>query len=319
MNIILLLCHLSFAIWYWNERMMTLFYYNLFSIALFTFGFILIRRNQIKLFAFLNYAEITVFMTLNTLMLGWDYGFEFYAFGLLVSSFMVQVQLSDDRRVKSGTVIYAVLIAVNFLVMRLWLYEHDPVYPILPVHRTMYFMNAVLVLSMLISFTMQMLRTSRELEMELSYVAEHDALTDLPNRRKVTQEIYSVKPSWIAIMDLDWFKSINDRFGHRAGDEVLKTTAQILQDFSTETGASVGRFGGEEFILYGKKEMDSARQLDHLRQIISAQRIPFDQSTLSFTVTFGLCSEGNTTESMLHTADERLYQGKVNGRTQLVC
>ena len=317
-NTILLLCHIGFAVWYWREDMRILFNYNLISLAVFLLGFILIRRDRIPLMTTLNYIEITTFMVLNTLMLGWNYGFEFYAVGLLVSAFLVQVQLSEDRTVHPTTIVYAVFIAIGFLAVRIWLYHHDPVYPPLPIADKMYLFNAALVFSMLISFTNAMLRTSSDIEKGLFHEARHDELTQLPNRREIHERLSAEKPGWIAILDLDHFKRINDRYGHAAGDETLRTAASILQAFAQEKGCSVGRYGGEEFLLYGKAAPDVPEMLEELRGRLCAARVRSGNREISITVTIGVCEEADTTHEMLHLADKRLYRGKWHGRNQVV-
>lgn len=317
--VILLTCHLCFALWYWMEGMDILFRYNFISIAVFLSDFLFIKQEKYVSMCILNFAEITVFMTLNTILLGWEYGFQYYTFGLLVSAFLVQMQVSKDRRIKRPIVLYAILVAADFILMRIWVMHHDAFYPHLPIAGNMYIVNAALVLSMLISFTLTMLRTTGALEDELIFVAGHDMLTKLPNRRTVETDIMERTPGWLAIMDLDLFKSINDQFGHSAGDEALRTVGKLLADFTRQTGASAGRYGGEEFILYGDGEPDEVRtSLESLRERISRTPVQFEDCNISITATFGAAQQGESASRMLHIADERLYKGKSGGRNRVV-
>jgi diguanylate cyclase (GGDEF)-like protein len=108
-------------------------------------------------------------------------------------------------------------------------------------------------------------------------LAETDLLTGVANRRKAVQVIQYLlrlamrqgKPVSIAVLDLDHFKQVNDRYGHAAGDEVLRRVgATLLGGFRSED--MVSRWGGEEFVLglYGMGETDGIRRLGDLLQTV---------------------------------------------------
>ncbi len=124
----------------------------------------------------------------------------------------------------------------------------------------------------------------------------------------------------VALIDLDWFKKINDRYGHPTGDEVLRTFAITM--FANIRGIDkFGRYGGEEFLLILPETSDIAaeRTLDRLRLIVA----DLDWSTISHgmtvTISAGVVTlqPNDTADSILARADIALYQAKDNGRNRI--
>ncbi len=161
-------------------------------------------------------------------------------------------------------------------------------------------------------------------------LAEIDELTGALNRRSIMRKLEDevvrarrlTHPCSIALIDLDWFKRINDAFGHPAGDEVLRT-------FCISAFANIreidffGRYGGEEFLLVLPETPhdDAARMLNRLRVIIQ----DLDWSALSPGVALSI-SAGVATlmpneapDSLLMRADAALYAAKRNGRNRIAC
>ena len=166
----------------------------------------------------------------------------------------------------------------------------------------------------------------------LNQLALTDPLTGLPNRRHLDNfgdiakrlSIETGKPLRVAIMDLDYFKTVNDTLGHDVGDVVLNQLANLLsaECIDTPTEARlVGRVGGEEFsmISYGEREQEFGQRLQRLRQTIAALEIPELQSK-HITVSIGWADVGPTgsVSGAFRRADQALYQAKESGRNQVV-
>ncbi len=124
-----------------------------------------------------------------------------------------------------------------------------------------------------------------------------------------------------AMLDIDFFKKVNDNYGHDVGDLVLRSLGKILSASFRDTDI-VARFGGEEFcVLAVDLDANSALKLfEKLREKVAAATITSSKGeTLSVTVSIGVCVQlAESLEEMIKTADERLYKAKDNGRNQVI-
>ena len=123
------------------------------------------------------------------------------------------------------------------------------------------------------------------------------------------------------MLDLDYFKSINDRFGHRAGDDVLRAIAALMTR-GLRGQDQVGRYGGEEFaIMLPETPIDCARDvLDRTRQGIADLRFEFGGQKVGITVSVGVVAtlKNESVEAALGRADKALYRAKGAGRNRVV-
>jgi diguanylate cyclase (GGDEF)-like protein len=160
-------------------------------------------------------------------------------------------------------------------------------------------------------------------------LAQLDELTGALNRRFVMKELddellralRSSQPCSVALIDLDWFKKINDTFGHPAGDEALRTFAITI--FANIRGIDkFGRYGGEEFLLVLPEtpQTTAIRTLDRLRDIVAGLDWAAISPNMTVTMSAGLTSirANDTTDTILNRADRALYQAKESGRNRIV-
>lgn len=155
-----------------------------------------------------------------------------------------------------------------------------------------------------------------------------DPLTGLTNRRgfyeyydEWKQEGDKDQPTSLIMCDIDFFKKVNDTYGHNAGDAVLQTVAGILQQNVTSADEAV-RWGGEEFILaLPGKDRDQARLLaEHIRESVERTQIDFEQWNIRITMSFGVyqMDAEQSMDANVKQADERLYQAKTTGRNRVI-
>ena len=167
----------------------------------------------------------------------------------------------------------------------------------------------------------------RKREQMIQQISVLDPLTGIYNRRRIGENIDLLKqqqsPFAIVLLDLDYFKSVNDQYGHDIGDAVLKQVAKILTENIHEQDV-VGRFGGEEFIiLMSNGALENAMSLaERCRQAIEKEKIRLDhQQTIKVTASFGVAVSTNpfltTKEELIRQADQALYLAKNNGRNQV--
>lgn len=162
-------------------------------------------------------------------------------------------------------------------------------------------------------------------------LAIRDSLTGLFLRRhlmerltaEISRHLRSDEELSFLMIDLDHFKKYNDKFGHTAGDIVLKTIAMILTDMFTEPGQIVCRYGGEEFcVLLPDCSKRKAGQLaEDVRKRIEAQTIILRREKTHITVSIGVAAfprDSHTKEDLVQKADAALYEAKASGRNQVV-
>jgi diguanylate cyclase (GGDEF)-like protein len=151
-----------------------------------------------------------------------------------------------------------------------------------------------------------------------------DPLTGLYNRRALENALAETQKAGsayaLAVLDVDHFKRINDRFSHLAGDEVLRQIARILSGL-TRKGEFLARFGGEEFVLLmpGMGSVEAVVLCERLRSAIEAWNWGEQTPELQVTISIGIASTTGTDDptAILAAADARLYQAKANGRNRV--
>ena len=179
--------------------------------------------------------------------------------------------------------------------------------------------------------TMRRLRAElEEKNRELARLASTDTLTELPNRRSFDHTLerelrgakrYSDAVS-LVLLDLDEFKSVNDRFGHGVGDEVLKEIGVRLRD-ACRAGDQVARIGGEEFALTLTRtdEYGAKAAAERTRLLVSETPFATSAGQLAITASLGIACAGGAigyeARDLFKAADEALYQSKGEGRNRV--
>jgi diguanylate cyclase (GGDEF)-like protein len=170
-------------------------------------------------------------------------------------------------------------------------------------------------------------KLARSME-QVQELATHDELTKALNRRALMARLEQEKARVardggilsIALLDLDHFKAVNDRFGHAAGDRVLQGISAIVRGTMRETDV-FGRYGGEEFmmILPGTSPEAARAALERVRSAIEQSRWPEIDAELRVNVSAGLSAYrlGEITEQALSRADAALYEAKRKGRNRV--
>lgn len=169
----------------------------------------------------------------------------------------------------------------------------------------------------------------RESNEKLAHMASHDTLTGVFNARAyydacnrlISGAERSGETFSVLFVDLDHFKSINDTYGHAAGDQVLRTVAQALAE-SIRQSDVLGRIGGEEFSIF-LPATDSTAALEvaeKLRQSVASLAIPLNDRSLRITASVGVAGRGSERLSMIEIqqrADQAMYAAKAGGRNRV--
>lgn len=167
----------------------------------------------------------------------------------------------------------------------------------------------------------------------LARQALHDPLTDLANRRRFDEWVRVARsqarrlglPLCVLSFDLDFFKRVNDTYGHDGGDAVLKHVAHLLRSFLRE-GDIAARFGGEEFVAaLAHTSLEGATETaERIRARIAAEPVKFKGQTIAITTSVGVAqitsdelAASDSMDAALARVDQALYQAKKNGRNQV--
>ena len=292
--------------------------------------------------ALIIYAVVTIIWMMRFVMQwGWECSIQHFVFVLLLLVF-VGTYASDTVKLFLSfgvlairTVLYAW--HVNVPPMEELPYTISLLFQIINILTI--FTSMVVILSI---FTKDKMATEAKLSQynkKLKVMSEHDPLTKLPNRRSVISGTISnimrgVCPTGvcIAIGDIDFFKQVNDTYGHEAGDEVLKQLAVLCSDYMSTHGIAA-RWGGEEFLfVFNNENLDEAGM--HANELLSKIRnmtVKWNDVEIKVTMTIGVADvntfvTGSVTEGEIDdrineavsAADKKLYMGKSGGRNTVV-
>jgi diguanylate cyclase (GGDEF)-like protein/PAS domain S-box-containing protein len=168
------------------------------------------------------------------------------------------------------------------------------------------------------------------LQDELRELSTHDPLTGLYNRRyleaALARELIAarrhVHPVSVVLADLDHFKQINDRYGHLGGDAVLRFFGNLMKQHARGSDIFC-RYGGEEFLLVMPNTMQvtAVERAEQLRRAIGAVAVPFAQSLIEVTASFGVATfpgDGASDDELVGAADRALYAAKAAGRNRVI-
>lgn len=260
---------------------------------------------------------------------GWDIGVQHFLFVLVIFYYLS----SNDRK------IYKIMYAVLLCALRLFLYRycnmHAPTYALGDNFRVAFqTVNTIVIFLDISIIALVFSMGSQEMEQKLvdynkklKKLASVDELTGLYNRRNMMERLEGMENQKIAqicsvaIGDIDFFKKVNDVYGHECGDLMLQEMAALMNGFMQGKGC-VARWGGEEFLLLfeGLNGDEAHTQLFHLLKQIRALSVMYGGQEVKATMTFGLTEyiDGQKINAVIKEADDKLYQGKASGRNRVV-
>lgn len=331
------LLHLLFFVIFFIKGVTILTVFNFFSVILYIYVFIYGLKKHFFLSTMVVFLEIIVHSILCSILIGWVGGFYVYPLCLLPVVYFVSINIA--KKYIYGH-LSAFIIIFNYQISNFYSNTIIPPYKdaFLSLDKVLYHINTIsasIVLIILIySFLYEMRYIQEDLEKKneiLKNIASLDALTGLNNRRsmeeKFIQELDNFNKTkegfFLAIGDIDNFKKINDTYGHKCGDIILKGIANILIKNAERFNMHTCRWGGEEFLILIKTcDINLAtsicnRILDEIRNY----KIEYEGAILSATMTIG-CSyfdeTSKTIDDVLKLADENLYKGKSGSKNCII-
>jgi diguanylate cyclase (GGDEF)-like protein len=286
------------------------------------------RARRCLLYLIISATIITGFLTV---VFGWRASFQNFIY---INFLILWYDPTSDRRVK---IISSVIMGISMcLISYLTPFGSTILTPNTLPHFVIVYANIIL-FSLCLSivayyFCNHYIETEHKLRMynhKLKAMSETDPLTGLVNRRYVQEQMEElIKESrkekylfCIGIGDIDYFKNINDTYGHDAGDFILSELAKCFTEYTRDKGI-VSRWGGEEFLfVLPRLNGDEALAfLDELRHMVKKKDFVFGGKTIKVTMTFGVeeFSEHTGVEKTIAEADKKLYIGKQSGRDRVV-
>jgi diguanylate cyclase len=298
---------------------------NLASIAIYASCAALARRNLNRWISWLVLIELLGHAVIATRAVGPASGFQYYAW-LIIPLAAISTRNNHARKIFIVT-----LASITGLAMDYWLQGVPPLTTLSTTTITLlHTFNLAAYFTIMAVLAFFYAQTVAEAERGLHKNATTDVLTGLRNRRRLLElargELARARrsggPVSIIMTDIDLFKSINDRYGHPTGDQVIVSIAQCLQQ-CVRVQDHTARWGGEEFVIVlpGIDIQGAYAAAERMRQRIEQLRVPTDTQSLRCTASFGVSEwkhgRGETFEQCLDKADAALYCAKQMGRNRV--
>jgi diguanylate cyclase (GGDEF)-like protein len=325
--------HFLLELLYIRVGCMPMVYINIGSILTYVLCAVLVSKGHNLLTVWIIELEISAHVILACVFMGFACGYQLWLFGMFSSIFLPFFIPNLSRKSKAQLGISAVLIVMGFEGL-VFMEQHG----LLPtdyrvddqIAKVLYYINAAMGFGTIMIYTSIYNQSMGIKNKELQYVADHDGLTGIFNRQKIRSileaEVARVQEDpdgklAVAILDVDFFKKINDTYGHHAGDCVLKGVTGLFEQYRKD-GVAYGRWGGEEFLLISieASSLDEFKaQLENLRQNVEKTGFTIDGKNINVTVSIGASyyEDGLTMDKLLQQADDRLYLAKESGRNRV--
>ena len=302
--------------------------FNMFSIPFYVATLFVVNKKMFRFFVLTVYLEVVAHMSAAVYFTGWESGFQNTLIGINIILFYTEYVGRYLKHPYFKATPISLIGMIAYLVSCVVSHYHTAPYP-LPSDVTfmLQFMWGVIVFVITIFFLYTFVKLTAGSDELLSREVGHDKLTGMPNRYYMSDYLdrLSAEPGleghWIAMVDIDDFKNINDTYGHNCGDYILKELGSILQGSRASMAAC--RWGGEEFLMLGRVEHSMEfcyGELELLRRQISRYPFQYEGSSLKVTVTIGVAAyrPGIEITEWIDAADEKLYNGKTNGKNQVM-
>ncbi len=303
---------------------------TIFSILLYLSGFYFVKKRHFIQYVHAVFLENIASISAGVIFLGWATGYQLWCFSLSSIFFLpLFIDTEDSNKIAPFIPLMAV---ITFFFLYYFCHtglitqydlEQDSL-----TSKVLFIINAFTSLSVIFTFTYLFAIHAKNMQTKLKTQAEYDQLTNLYNRYTMHKIIdnaiqlaMSGKSSFsIAISDIDFFKKINDTYGHNAGDTVLSKLSQLFLKYKSK-GIEIGRWGGEEFVFICKDTYNTDKLytiMENIRKEVENFNVKTDKITLHFTISSGIAqfSVNQSFNDIIQSADNKLYLAKQNGRNQ---
>lgn len=271
-------------------------------------------------------SQKILWITASMLLIGWDGGFQFFLILLIILYSFGEAGYNNKKLIFNFFCFVLFLFFLLFFKGKTGLIDVTGMERVIETSATLVFcVNVAFVATSFSKASLEVEEKIVNYNKQLEIEAGEDALTGLKNRRNTNAFIRSLVSEHdtfsICICDIDFFKKVNDTYGHEFGDEVLKAIADVFKKKQSE-GVYASRWGGEEFLLIfpGINGDDAYVKTYAIRDEIKNITVPNGDVSISVTMTYGLSeySLHHTMEENIREIDEKLYMGKESGRDRII-
>lgn len=299
----------------------TVFFVNLIATIIDYAAFRLNQKGYIKLAPFLWLGWIYIHTINSIVTLGWDQGYYYYLLSMVIVVFFSRWSFAIR------------IFSVAFLcITSFYMFVYSNTYPPLAelsnrFSMAMFFFNLLANFLAIAYAAFYYRRYAEYMEQKLLTLAHTDPLTGISNRRSfesaVSEKIRYSRNYALLLLDVDFFKKINDAYGHAVGDLALQKVASLCTD-SLRKGDVLGRIGGEEFAIFldGVDKQEALQIAERIREKFEKKIFHINQNIqLQLTVSIGVAipkSLKDDLPSLMIYADRALYQGKEIGRNRVI-
>lgn len=308
---------------FWMLDVPFLVIFSIPTACVYIIGYFLIYKEKLDIYVWMVYLWLSIYMGLTTICLGYGFGFHLYCMSMIPVMFVTEYLAYKLKKRNLKALYVSIAVCVVYIVSTGYVSNIGPIYERdESAAKVFWLMNSVIVFGFLIFYTNWMLSLVKESDKRLVEMAHIDRLTGLYNRHylmELLQGLISTDANdVIAMADIDYFKKINDTYGHNVGDYCLQKLAEILRGYSDQ--ATVGRWGGEEFLIYLPAEKSKPDFFENLRRKVEETEFCFENNNIKVTITIGIAKRNihASVEKWIQQADENLYIGKNKGRNMCV-
>jgi diguanylate cyclase len=294
---------------------------NVISVGMYIYAYRAFNQRRNRLAVMLIRTEVLVHAGLGTVLIGWESGFHYFLLMFIPALFV-------SMRARSAWIL-AICLWAYYVGLDVLMWYVEPLQPIsssalLGVH----IFNLTVVFCMFSYLALFYVTTVTRAHKRLGRMATTDSLTGLFNRRHMIalteKELARQhrRPSnlTLMLMDVDYFKQINDQYGHDAGDRVLDAVSLSLKNAMREQDF-IGRWGGEEFLaVLPETDLEQASaSAERIRKAVQDLVVDYDGNAISVTLSIGItqyCAD-ELLSNTIARADHALYEGKSAGRNRV--
>ena len=337
-NSSILLLHVMFMVFGFSSGANAMGYFNIVSIALYLFGFYLIKIEAYTSHLIFAEIEMIAHAFMVSRIFSETYGFCLYLYTLVPFAFF-SFYFARSKHIVTYSVIASVISAIAYNYCYYYASPKKALYPDIISESTANFLHTFNASMLFLIFTIfcvvfttilyNFIGEIKNENVTLNDEASHDPLTGLNNRRLLDIEmdkklhLFATNNIHFSILmcDIDDFKKVNDTYGHDEGDKVLIDVSNIIKD-CTRPGDFLCRWGGEEFliILMNASIKEASQVAYRIKGAVELHKFQLENTDINCTITIGVASSehGLDKESMYELADARLYKGKQTGKNKVV-